>query len=55
MWGTGIVIQVPRDNVNPAGKKLISRVDHMVLSYDMILLLHHILYLYCIHDDIVKW
>lgn len=33
---TDVVLQVPRDSANPTGKGLISCVDHMVLSYDMI-------------------
>jgi hypothetical protein len=56
MWVTIIVLQVLRDSPNPAKKGLISRVDHVVLSYDMIILLQHIyiIYIYCIHVDIVK-
>jgi hypothetical protein len=52
--GTDIVLQVPQDNANPIGKGLISWVDYIELNYNMILLLQHILYLCCIHDDIVK-
>jgi len=52
--GTGVVLQVHRDSVIPTGKRLISSVDHMKLNYDMTLLLKHILYLYCIHDQFVK-
>jgi hypothetical protein len=33
---TGVVLEVPRDITNPTMKGLISCVDHMVLSYDMI-------------------
>jgi hypothetical protein len=33
------VLQVPRDNINLAGKELIYRVDHMVLTYDTFLLI----------------
>jgi hypothetical protein len=33
---------------------LISQVNHMELNYDMIIILQHILYLYCIHDHFVK-
>jgi len=54
MRGTGIVLQVPRDSVNPVGKGLKSWVDHMELNYDMILLLQHILYLYYIYDHLSK-
>jgi hypothetical protein len=46
MWVTIIVLQVPRDSPNPTKKGLISRVDHVVLSYDMIILLQHIYYIY---------
>jgi hypothetical protein len=53
--GTDFVSQVLQDNVNLAGNGLKSWVDHMMLSYGMIIVLQHILYLYCIHDDIVKW
>jgi hypothetical protein len=42
MRGISIVLHVFQDSVNPARKGLISRVEYMVLSYDMILLLHHI-------------
>jgi len=52
--GTDFVSQVLQDNVNLAGNGLKSWVEHMVLSYGMIIVLQHILYLYCIHDDIVK-
>jgi hypothetical protein len=55
MRGTGIVLQVHRDSANLTGKGLISWVDYIVLNYDMIILLQHMLYLYCIHDGIVKW
>jgi hypothetical protein len=29
--GTGVVLQVPRDNDNPVGKMLKSKVDHIAL------------------------
>jgi hypothetical protein len=38
--GTSVVLLVPQDNANPIGNGLISWGDHMVLSYDMIILLH---------------
>jgi hypothetical protein len=53
--GTSVVLRVLQDIVNSAWNGLISWVDHMELSYDTILLLHHILYLYCIYDHFVKW
>jgi len=37
IWGTNVVLQVPRDNANPTEKGLISWVDHMELNYDMML------------------
>jgi hypothetical protein len=36
----------------PCRNRLISWVEYMELNYDMIFLLQHILYLYCIHDNI---
>jgi hypothetical protein len=35
--GTDVVLQDHRDNANPVRKGLIFWVNHMVLSYDMIL------------------
>jgi hypothetical protein len=55
IWGIGIVLQVHWDSVNYTKKGLKAWIDHMRLNYDMILLLQHILYLYCIHDNILKW
>jgi hypothetical protein len=51
----GVVLQVLRDSGNLIGKGLISWVDHLKLNYNMIILVHHILCLYCIHDLFVKW
>jgi hypothetical protein len=42
------------EQCQPCREWLISWVDLTVLSYDMILSLQHILYLYYIHDGIVK-
>jgi hypothetical protein len=50
MWGTNIVLQILRDSSNPAGNGLISWLDYMVLRYNMIILLQHIPYIYCIHS-----
>jgi len=44
--GTGVVLQVHQEIANLAEKWLISWVDHMMLSYGMIILLQHILYIY---------
>jgi hypothetical protein len=52
--GTNVVLHVPRDSINPSGNGLKSWVDHMVLCYDLILLLHHVLYLDSMYDDIVR-
>jgi hypothetical protein len=52
--GTSIVLQVSRDSANSVGNELKSKVDHMDLNYDMIILLQHILYLYYIHDNYVE-
>jgi hypothetical protein len=37
--GTNVILQVHRDNSNPAGNGLIFWVDHIVFTYDVILLL----------------
>jgi hypothetical protein len=37
--GTGALLQVPQDNTNPAGKGLVSWVDHVVLNYDTFFLI----------------
>lgn len=34
MQGTNIILQVPQDSANPAGKELISWVEKMKKSYD---------------------
>jgi hypothetical protein len=43
--GTSVVLQVPRDNVNPVGKGLISWVNHLELNYDTTLIIS-IYYIY---------
>jgi hypothetical protein len=45
----------PSDSANPTKKGLRSSIEHMEFTYEMIILLQHILYLYCIHGVIVKW
>jgi hypothetical protein len=52
--GIGVVLQVSRENANLTRKGLISWVYHIVLSYDIIILLQCILYIYFIHNDIFK-
>jgi hypothetical protein len=39
IWGTGVILQIPRYITNPVENGLKSSVDHLVLSYDMIFLL----------------